>query len=145
MSEQRPEDWVAACEAAFDALAAAHDLSAVRGIGLSGQMHGAVCLDAAGAVLRPAILWNDTRAHAEAAAMDADPQFRAVSGNIVFPGFTAPKIAWMAEHEPDLREKIAKVLLPKGLSAPLADRRGGGRDVGCRWNVVAGYRRAGLV
>ena len=70
-------------------------------------------LDAAGAVLRPAILWNDTRAHAEAAVMDADPQFRAVSGNIVFPGFTAPKIAWMAAHEPELREKIAKVLLPK--------------------------------
>ena len=113
MSEQRPEDWVAACEAALDALAAGHDLSAVRGIGLSGQMHGAVCLDADGAVLRPAILWNDTRAHAEAAAMDADPQFRAVSGNIVFPGFTAPKIAWMAAHEPELREKIAKVLLPK--------------------------------
>ncbi len=113
MSEQRPADWIAACEAALDALAAGHDLSGVRGIGLSGQMHGAVCLDSAGEVLRPAILWNDTRAHAEAAAMDADPQFRAISGNIVFPGFTAPKIAWMAAHEPELRDRVARVLLPK--------------------------------
>jgi len=113
MSEQRPHDWVAACSAALDELAAAHDLSAVRGIGLSGQMHGAVCVDAAGEVLRPAILWNDTRAHAEAAAMDANPLFRRLSGNIVFPGFTAPKIEWMAAHEPALRARIDKVLLPK--------------------------------
>lgn len=113
MSEQRPEDWIAACETALGQLASAYDLSAVRGIGLSGQMHGAVCVDKEGGVLRPAILWNDTRAHAEATAMDRDPQFRAISGNIVFPGFTAPKIAWMAAHEPELREKIAKVLLPK--------------------------------
>jgi len=112
-SEQRPADWVAATSAVMDQLAAAHDLSGVQGIGLSGQMHGAVCIDKAGDVLRPAILWNDTRAHAEAAALDADPRFRATTGNIVFPGFTAPKIVWMRAHEPALADRIAMVLLPK--------------------------------
>lgn len=112
-SEQRPADWVQALTRVMDQLAATMDLSAVRGIGLSGQMHGAVCLDAQGEVLRPCILWNDTRAHAEAAELDADSLFRAMTGNIVFPGFTAPKLLWMARHEPTLFNKIAKVLLPK--------------------------------
>ncbi|WP_128255006.1 xylulokinase [Falsirhodobacter deserti] len=111
-SEQDPAAWIAAAETVLAGLAV-QDLSAVRGIGLSGQQHGAVVLDAANRVLRPAILWNDTRAHAEAAALDADPRFRAISGNIVFAGFTAPKLVWMAKHEPDLRAQVAKVLLPK--------------------------------
>jgi xylulokinase len=106
-------DWVAATSAVMDQLAAAHDLSRVQGIGLSGQMHGAVCIDKAGDVLRPAILWNDTRAHAEAAALDTDPRFRATTGNIVFPGFKAPKIVWMRAHEPALADRIAMILLPK--------------------------------
>ncbi|PRX38025.1 xylulokinase [Meinhardsimonia xiamenensis] len=112
-SEQAPADWIAAAEAALDALAAEADLSAVRGIGLSGQMHGATLLDASGEVLRPAILWNDTRAAAEAAELDADPAFRAITGNIVFPGFTAPKLLWVARHEPGIFARVAKVLLPK--------------------------------
>jgi xylulokinase len=111
-SEQSPADWIAAAEAVLDALSA-HGLGAVRGIGLSGHMHGATLLDARDEVLRPCILWNDTRSHAEAADLDGDPQFRLVSGNIVFPGFTAPKLVWMAKHEPALRDKVAKVLLPK--------------------------------
>lgn len=112
-SEQDPADWIAATEAALAALARQHDLSGLQAIGLSGQMHGAVVLDAGGAVLRPAILWNDTRSHAEAAELDADPVFRSLSGNIVFPGFTAPKLLWMARHEPDLFARVACVLLPK--------------------------------
>ena len=88
-------------------------VAAVRGIGLSGQMHGATLLDAADEVLRPCILWNDTRAHAEAAALDGDPMFRRVSGNIVFPGFTAPKLDWVRSHEPAIWGRVAKVLLPK--------------------------------
>ena len=112
-SEQAPGDWIRAAENCLEALAANHDLSAVQGIGLSGQMHGATCLDASDQVIRPCILWNDTRAHAEAAAMDAAPGFRDTTGNIVFPGFTAPKIAWMKTHEPDNFDRIAKVLLPK--------------------------------
>lgn len=112
-SEQAPSDWIAAAEIAFDALAGEHDLSGVAGIGLSGQMHGATLLDGSDQVLRPCILWNDTRSAAQAAAMDADPVWRSQSGNIVFPGFTAPKLHWIRDTEPDLFEKVAKVLLPK--------------------------------
>lgn len=111
-SEQAPAEWIAAAEAVFDQLSS-HNLSAVKAIGLSGQMHGATLLDASDEVLRPCILWNDTRSHAEAAAMDADPDWRAISGNIVFPGFTAPKLAWVRAHEPAVFERVAKVLLPK--------------------------------
>lgn len=112
-SEQDPQAWIDATEAAMDQIHAEFGLSKVRGIGLSGQMHGAVTLDKAGTVLRPAILWNDSRSHAEAAALDADPRFHKISGNIVFPGFTAPKLVWMAGHEPDLFQQVATVLLPK--------------------------------
>jgi xylulokinase len=111
-SEQSPADWIAAAETVLDALAA-HGLSGLRGIGLSGQMHGATLLDAADEVLRPCILWNDTRAAEEAAELDGDPQFRRLSGNIVFPGFTAPKLVWVERHEPAIRRRVAKVLLPK--------------------------------
>ncbi|RVV97013.1 xylulokinase [Mesobaculum littorinae] len=112
-SEQAPEDWITAAETAMEALRAAHDLSGVRGIGLSGHMHGATLLDGGDQVLRPCILWNDTRSHAEAADLDADPQFREITGNIVFPGFTAPKLAWVRKHEPEIFDRVAKVLLPK--------------------------------
>lgn len=111
-SEQAPTDWIRAAETVLSDLAS-HGLSGVRGIGLSGQMHGATLLDRADDVLRPCILWNDTRAHAEAAAMDADPMFQQISGNIVFPGFTAPKLAWVKNNEPEIFERVAKVLLPK--------------------------------
>jgi len=114
-SEQAPADWIRATEDAVAALKAAHpkELSAVRGIGLSGQMHGATLLDRDDRVLRPCILWNDVRSHAEAAKLDADPQFRKITGNIVFPGFTAPKLVWVKNNEPDIFAKVAKVLLPK--------------------------------
>ena len=112
-SEQDPADWIAAAESVLHALAGQIDMAAIAGIGLSGQMHGATVLDASDKVLRPCILWNDTRAHLEASELDADPRFRAISGNIVFPGFTAPKLVWMARNEPDLFARAAKVLLPK--------------------------------
>ncbi|MGV1755425.1 xylulokinase [Rhizobium sp. A22-96] len=114
-SEQDPAHWVRATEEAVAGLKAAHpkELAAVRGIGLSGQMHGATLLDADDKVLRPCILWNDTRSYHEAAALDADPRFRALTGNIVFPGFTAPKLAWVAKHEPDVFARVRWVLLPK--------------------------------
>ncbi|MGD9916551.1 MAG: xylulokinase [Paenirhodobacter sp.] len=111
-SEQAPADWIRAAEKVLGELAG-FGLGALRGIGLSGQMHGATLLDAADDVLRPCILWNDTRAAAEAAELDADPRFRAISGNIVFPGFTAPKLLWVARHEPQIFARTAKVLLPK--------------------------------
>ena len=111
-SEQAPASWIAAAELVLGKLAE-HGLAAVKGIGLSGHMHGATLLDASDAVLRPCILWNDTRSFAEAAALDARPEFRNLSGNIVFPGFTAPKLDWLRKHEPALWDKVAKILLPK--------------------------------
>ncbi|MGV2122844.1 xylulokinase [Agrobacterium vitis] len=114
-SEQAPADWIRATQEAIAGLKAqfSRELAAVKGIGLSGHMHGATLIDAQGDVLRPCILWNDTRSFKQAAALDADPRFRALTGNIVFPGFTAPKLAWVKENEPDIFAKVAKVLLPK--------------------------------
>ncbi|MEO1638881.1 MAG: xylulokinase [Pseudomonadota bacterium] len=112
-SEQDPTTWLDAADGAIRSLGTEADLGKVQAIGLSGQMHGATLLDAADEPLRPCILWNDTRSADEAAAMDADPTFRAQTGNIVFPGFTAPKLAWVAKHEPEVFNKTARVLLPK--------------------------------
>ena len=115
-SEQDPESWWQATDDAVKALrmACPAQMAAVRSIGLSGQMHGLTALDGAGAVIRPAILWNDTRSAAEAASMDAGmPVFRSVGGNAVMPGFTAPKAVWMREHEPALFDAITTILLPK--------------------------------
>lgn len=112
-SEQDPAAWAAAAEEALSALAAQHDCGGLRGIGLSGHMHGATLLGADDRVLRPCMLWNDTRSHAQAATMDANPAFRNITGNIVFPGFTAPKVDWVRTHEPQTFDQIAKVLLPK--------------------------------
>ena len=114
-SEQAPADWISATRTAMEALKAAYpvEVAKVQGIGLSGQMHGACLLDKDDNILRPCILWNDTRSHQEAAELDATEGFREISGNIVFPGFTAPKLVWVARHEPEIFEKTAKVLLPK--------------------------------
>jgi xylulokinase len=111
-SEQAPSDWISAAEAVLDQLSA-KGLGQVRGIGLSGHMHGATLLDKGDEVLRPCILWNDTRSHEEAAELDGDPMFRRVTGNIVFPGFTAPKLLWVQRNEPQVWARVAKVLLPK--------------------------------
>lgn len=114
-SEQSPADWVDAADRAVSTLSSKHPahMQGVRGIGLSGQMHGATLLGSDDKPLRPCILWNDTRSHAEAAELDADPNFRELSGNIVFPGFTAPKLVWVARNEPEKFERTAKVVLPK--------------------------------
>jgi len=115
-SEQNPADWWRATEAAVAQLRAAHPatFAAVRGIGLSGQMHGAVLLDAADTVLRPAILWNDGRSHAECAELEAAaPRLHDIAGNLAMPGFTAPKLLWVRKHEPEIFGRVASVLLPK--------------------------------
>lgn len=114
-SEQDPAAWIRAAQEVVDALKSAHAwaLGAVKGIGLSGQMHGATLLDERDQALRPCILWNDTRSHLEAAALDADPRFRKITGNIAFPGFTAPKLAWVRHNEPEIFAGMRKVLLPK--------------------------------
>lgn len=115
-SEQNPEDWWQATLTSIDMLKESRPagVAAVKGIGLSGQMHGAVLLDASGAVLRPAILWNDGRSAAECAELEAAfPRLHDVAGNLAFPGFTAPKLLWVRRHEPEIFARTAKVLLPK--------------------------------
>ena len=115
-SEQHPDDWWQATLTALAQLKASHPeaLAAVRGIGLSGQMHGAVLLDAANQVLRPAILWNDTRAGEECQELERRvPNQQQITGNLAMPGFTAAKLLWVAKHEPELFNATKKILLPK--------------------------------
>lgn len=114
-SEQDPADWIAACESTVAQLQRtyADAFAQVQGMAVAGHMHGATMLCPDDTVLRPCILWNDTRSHEEAAVLDATDKVRDLSGNIVFPGFTAPKLMWVAKHEPEVFAKIAKVLLPK--------------------------------
>lgn len=114
--EQHPADWWAALDTALQRLAAQHAaaMAAVQAIGLSGQMHGAVTLDAADEVLRPAILWNDGRSGDACAALEAAvPGLHGIAGNLAMPGFTAPKLWWMRQHEPALFDRVRSVLLPK--------------------------------
>lgn len=112
-SEQDPDAWWAATDSAVRAIDPAVRRS-VRAIGLAGQMHGATVLNAHDRPLRPAILWNDGRSAAECAALEAKvPNLRAITGNIAMPGFTAPKLLWLRDHEPDVFAQIATVLLPK--------------------------------
>lgn len=115
-SEQAPADWWQATQLALAQLRQSHpaEFAAVQGIGLSGQMHGAVLLDAQDQVLRPAILWNDTRSATECTEMMAEcPELPALAGSLAMPGFTAPKLRWVARHEPEVFKRVAKVLLPK--------------------------------
>ena len=112
-SEQNPADWINALEeSVFELRKTYQQFSGLKGIGVAGHMHGATLLDAAGKVLRPCILWNDGRSYAQASRLDAMDQVRALSGNIVFPGFTAPKLEWVRENEPEIFSKVHKVLLP---------------------------------
>jgi len=113
-SEQDPASWTRAVEATFAELAtsAKAAMGAVRGIGLSGHMHGATLIGADDMPLRPCLLWNDTRAQAEAAVLDT-ARSRELCGNILFPGFTAPKTAWVKAQEPAVFDRVAKILLPK--------------------------------
>lgn len=112
-SEQDPAIWWANTDEAVQALPG--DLRAnVEAIGLAGQMHGAVLLDRNDQPLRPAILWNDGRSAAECAELEAiRPDARTITGNAAMPGFTAPKLLWVRRHEPEIPDRIAKVLLPK--------------------------------
>jgi xylulokinase len=110
-SEQDPEDWWHASEAALAELG-----GDIAGIGLSGQMHGLVALDESDRVVRPAILWNDQRTGAECAEIEERiglARLIELTGNRALPGFTAPKILWLRTHEPDSYARIRRILLPK--------------------------------
>jgi xylulokinase len=112
-SEQDPEAWWQATVRAVNGLSSAAR-AAVRAVGLSGQMHGATLLDAQDRPLRPAILWNDGRSAEECLELERrEPSSRAITGNIMMPGFTAPKLLWVARHEPEIFRRTACVLLPK--------------------------------
>ena len=111
-AEQDPEDWWRGTQTALAALG----VDNVRGIGLSGQMHGLVALDSELRVLRPAILWNDQRTAAECAEIEQRlglQRLIRLTGNRALPGFTAPKLLWLRTHEPDVYSRIGHVLLPK--------------------------------
>jgi len=111
-SEQDPEDWARAAHEVLAELDAEH----ADGVGLTGQMHGLVALDSDRRPLRPAILWNDGRSQPQATAIEERvgvQRLVELGGNRVLAGFTAPKLAWLAEHEPDVHAAIAHVLLPK--------------------------------
>ena len=116
-SEQAPEDWWRATEAAVLGLDAALRRR-VAGVGLAGQMHGAVLLGADDEVLRPAILWNDGRSFAECADLEAaEPGSRTITGNLAMPGFTAPKLLWTKSHEPGFSLRSKRCCCPRTMSA----------------------------
>ena len=115
-SEQDPTAWWQATNNAIAQIKSKNSdaLKAVQAIGLSGQMHGATLLDSNNTIIRPAILWNDGRSEAQCKTIEQrEPNTRAITGNIAMPGFTAPKLVWIKENEPENFEQIAKVLLPK--------------------------------
>ena len=110
-SEQDPEDWWRASEAALARLGVEPER-----VGLSGQMHGLVCLDERGQVLRPAMLWNDQRTAAECAEIEERvglERLITLTGNRALTGFTAPKLLWLRRHEPQVYARIHRVVLPK--------------------------------
>lgn len=115
-SEQNPEDWWnAVCEGLTE-LTDGIDKSAIAGIGCGGQMHGLVALDENDAVIRPAILWNDGRTAAEVEYLNTvigKEKLSELTANIAFAGFTAPKILWMRNNEPENFSRISKIMLPK--------------------------------
>ena len=113
-SEQHPDLWWQATRDALRMLAGKIKLSEVKAIGLSGQMHGAVMLDRDLRPIRPAILWNDSRATSECDELRmTQPQIGQIAGVLPLPGFTAPKIAWLKKHEPAKYARLAHILLPK--------------------------------
>ena len=115
-SQQNPADWWAAVRRGIPALLAGHDASKVAGIGCGGQMHGLVALDADDEVIRPAILWNDGRTVEQVRYLNEEvgvEKLLSWTGNIAYAGFTAPKILWMRDEEPENYARIAHVMLPK--------------------------------
>ena len=115
-SQQDPSDWWKAVKLGIPKLLEGFDAGKVVGIGCGGQMHGLVVLDDHDEVIRPAILWNDGRTQSQTEYLNNEIGKEVLSertANIAFAGFTAPKLLWMRENEPDLFARIAKIMLPK--------------------------------
>ena len=115
-SEQHPEDWYEQSMAGLQELLADCDRTQVAGISFGGQMHGLVILDKEDQVIRPAILWNDGRTSEECDYLNnviGKDKLSAYTANISFTGFTAPKILWVKNKEPENFARISKIMLPK--------------------------------
>jgi xylulokinase len=113
-AEQDPSFWINGLSQCLQNISKEINLKEIKSISFSGQMHGATCLDKEGNIIRPSILWNDTRSINESLTMmENNPDIMDITGNLLMPGFTAPKIVWMKEKEPENFKLISKVLLPK--------------------------------
>ncbi len=113
-SEQDPALWWQGLQQCLSTLQSRQPLGEVKAIGLAGQMHGATLLDNNHQVIRPAILWNDGRSFAECQQLSAKvPALSDITSNLAMPGFTAPKLLWLRNHEPENFGRVAMVLLPK--------------------------------
>lgn len=112
-SEQDPKLWTDALDECLQKLNKEFQLKDILAISFSGHMHGATCLDRNHEIIRPCMMWNDTRSHQECSEIMVDPSVLEISGNIAMAGFTAPKVLWLKNYEPKLFDKIDKVLLPK--------------------------------
>lgn len=115
-AEQNPEDWMRAVREGIPELVSGIDRAAIAGIGCGGQMHGLVVLDGNDRVIRPAILWNDGRTQEETEYLNREigrERLTALTGNIAFAGFTAPKLLWMRRQEPENFARIRRIMLPK--------------------------------
>jgi xylulokinase len=115
-AEQRPDDWWRAAAAAIHGVLAQQPGCTVKGVSLSGQMHGLVILDAEGAVLRPSLIWCDQRSQAQVDWINSTigpDKVLACTANPVLTGFTLPKLLWVRDHEPANFEKVRHLLLPK--------------------------------
>ncbi|MCR5153229.1 MAG: xylulokinase, partial [Lachnospiraceae bacterium] len=121
-SEQDPADWVNGMEKSFKKLSAQFDLKEVKGISFGGQMHGLVILDKEDKVIRPVILWNDGRTAKECDYLNKTvgrEKISSYTANMALTGFTAPKILWVKENEPENFARIEKIMLPKDYLAYL--------------------------
>ena len=115
-SEQSPEDWWKAFCDGVKELTETVDKESIKGIGVAGQMHGLVILDKNNEVIRPAILWNDGRCDKETEYLNetiGKEKLSALTANIAFAGFTAPKLLWLKKHEKQNFDRISKIMLPK--------------------------------
>lgn len=115
-TEQDPRDWWRAAVTCFRSIAAQVGADRIRGVGLTGQMHGSVFLDRQGEVIRPALLWNDQRTAAQCQEIEervGRDRLLRICGNPALTGFTAPKLLWLRRHEPDHYGRLAHLLLPK--------------------------------
>ena len=112
-SEQDPSSWIIALDQCIKKLKEKININEINSVSFSGHMHGATCINKNHEIIRPCILWNDTRSHQECSEIMTDNSVMDIAGNIAMPGFTAPKVLWIKNNETEKFDKIYKALLPK--------------------------------